>query len=64
MTSDGQNASSVGLGLLEMYHPKSEEAKAYVKNFNNLRGNRILIFTDKRMFFYDDHIIFRSKTIL
>lgn len=51
MTNDGQNASAVGLGLLGMYHPESEEAKAYVKNFNDLRGNRVLIFTDKRMLF-------------
>ncbi|WP_086312883.1 hypothetical protein A5821_000444 [Enterococcus sp. 7F3_DIV0205] len=51
MTSDGQNVSAVGLGLLGMYHPETEEAKAYVKNFNDLRGNRILIFTDQRMIF-------------
>lgn len=51
MTNDGQNASAVGLGLLGMYHPESEEAKAYVKNFNDLRGNRILIFTNQRMIF-------------
>ncbi|ALS38256.1 hypothetical protein ABID30_000045 [Enterococcus rotai] len=51
MTNDGQNASVVGLGLLGMYHPESEEAKAYVKDFNDLRGNRILIFTDQRMIF-------------
>ncbi|WP_206911362.1 hypothetical protein IGL98_002058 [Enterococcus sp. DIV0840] len=51
MTTDGQNVSAVGLGLLGMYHPESEEAKAYVKNFNDLRGNRILIFTNQRMIF-------------
>ncbi|MGX7245226.1 PH domain-containing protein [Enterococcus quebecensis] len=51
MTSDGQNASAVGLGLLGMYHPESKEAKAYVKDFNDLRGNRILIFTNQRMIF-------------
>lgn len=51
MTNDGQNASAVGLGLLGMYHPESEEAKTYVKNFNDLRGNRILIFTNQRMIF-------------
>ncbi|MEI5988778.1 hypothetical protein A5881_000265 [Enterococcus termitis] len=51
MTNDGQNVSAVGLGLLGMYHPESEEAKAYVKDFNDLRGNRLLIFTDQRMIF-------------
>lgn len=51
MTNDGQNISAVGLGLLGMYHPESEEAKAYVKDFNDLRGNRLLIFTDQRMIF-------------
>ncbi|EOL43289.1 PH domain-containing protein [Enterococcus caccae] len=51
MTTDGQNASVVGLGLLGMYHPETEEAKAYVKNFKDLRGNRILIFTNQRMIF-------------
>ncbi|MEI5995479.1 PH domain-containing protein [Candidatus Enterococcus mansonii] len=51
LTTDGQNVSAVGLGLLGMYHPESEEAKAYVKNFNDLRGNRLLIFTNQRMIF-------------
>lgn len=51
MTNDGQNASVVGVGILGMYHPESEEAKAYVKNFNDLRGNRILIFTNQRMIY-------------
>lgn len=51
MTNDGQNASVVGLGLMGMYHPESPEAKAYVKDFNDLRGNRLLIFTNKKMIF-------------
>ncbi|GGC82881.1 hypothetical protein [Enterococcus wangshanyuanii] len=51
LTSDGENASVVGSGLLGMYHPKTEAAKAYLKEFNDLRGNRVLIFTNHRMIY-------------
>lgn len=51
LTSDGENVSAVGSGLLGMYHPKTEAAKAYLKEFNDLRGNRILIFTNQRMIY-------------
>jgi hypothetical protein len=51
MTADGENASVVGVGLLGMYHPTTEAAKAYIKEFNDLRGNRVLVFTNQRMIF-------------
>lgn len=51
LTTDGGNLSSLNVGMMGLYHPKSEAAKKYVRDFHDLRGNRLLIFTDQRIIF-------------
>jgi hypothetical protein len=51
MTTDGQNSSVTGVGLLGMMTVKTEKGKEYVKEFQELRGNRMLLFTDTRILF-------------
>lgn len=51
LTTDGANFSSMNTGFMGLYHPKSEKAKKYVRDFHDLRGNRLFIFTNQRIIF-------------
>ncbi|MGC6767622.1 PH domain-containing protein [Enterococcus sp. LJL51] len=51
LTTDGANTSFMSLGIIGAYHPKSEKAKKYVREFHDLRGNRLLILTNQRIIF-------------
>lgn len=46
-----ENIAATNPGIGGMGHARSEKAKKYVKNFNDTRGNRLLIFTDQRMIY-------------
>ncbi|KAF1296895.1 hypothetical protein BAU15_14420 [Enterococcus sp. JM4C] len=49
--SPGPNSSIGNVGFMGMAYARTEEARNYVKTFNDVRGNRLMIFTDKRMIF-------------
>ncbi|WP_086347735.1 hypothetical protein [Candidatus Enterococcus clewellii] len=51
LTTDGANLSFMNTGIMGLYHPKSEKARQYVKDFHDLRGNRLFVFTDQRIIF-------------
>ncbi|MCB5950771.1 hypothetical protein LI951_01670 [Enterococcus sp. BWT-B8] len=51
LTTDGPNLSFMNVGYLGIYHPKTEKGRKYIKDFHDLRGNRLLIFTDQRIIF-------------
>lgn len=46
-----ENLAATNQGINGMGHARTEKAKKYVKNFNDTRGNRLLIFTDRRMIY-------------
>lgn len=65
LTTDGANLSFMNTGIMGLYHPKGEKAKQYVKDFHDLRGNRLFVFTDQRIIFmtiieYIDQALFYS----
>ncbi|MGM0124342.1 hypothetical protein IGI37_001719 [Enterococcus sp. AZ194] len=49
--SPGPNSSIANVGMMGMAYAKTEEARNYVKAFNDVRGNRLMIFTEERMIF-------------
>ena len=51
LTTDGSNLSFMNVGYMGLHHPKTQKARDYVKDFNDLRGNRLLVFTDQRLLF-------------
>ncbi|MGY3749151.1 hypothetical protein [Vagococcus acidifermentans] len=46
-----ENSSFTGTGLMGMMYVKTDKGKAYRDQFNDLRGNRLLVLTDRRMIF-------------
>ncbi|BCA85741.1 hypothetical protein EsVE80_12640 [Enterococcus saigonensis] len=50
MTS-GENSGFMSAGPMGMSYARTPQAKKYVDNFNDTRGNRLLIFTDTRLIF-------------
>lgn len=50
--TDEQNSQVATAGIMGMYHPKTEAAKSYMNEQDSLRGNRIMVFTNKRMIFF------------
>lgn len=50
MTNQENTAVATG-GVMGMAYAREPEARAYVENFHDVRGNRLLIFTDRRMLF-------------
>ncbi|WP_204122408.1 hypothetical protein [Lacticaseibacillus mingshuiensis] len=51
MTNE-QNSGMATDGIMGMYAPKSQRAKAYIKEQASLRGNRLMAFTDRRIIFF------------
>lgn len=49
-TNDGNSAAATS-GIMGMTYVNSSKAKKYRDNFHDLRGNRLLIFTNQRMIF-------------
>lgn len=50
--TDEQNSQVATGGVMGMYHPKSTAAKNYMHEQDSLRGNRLMVFTNKRMIFF------------
>ena len=50
MTNQGNTAVATG-GIMGMAYAREPEARAYVENFHDVRGNRLLVFTNQRMLF-------------
>lgn len=51
MTNE-ENAGIATDGMMGMYAPKQQATKDYVTSQSSLRGNRLMIFTDRRMIFF------------
>ena len=49
--SPGPNSSMANVGVMGMAYARTKEARGYVNTFNDVRGNRLMIFTEKRMIF-------------
>ncbi|MDH6364021.1 hypothetical protein M2139_001006 [Enterococcus sp. PF1-24] len=47
----GENSSVANVGLMGMAYAEKPQSKAYVRLFNDIRGNRLLIFTNQRIIF-------------
>lgn len=50
MTNQENTAVATG-GIMGMAYAREPEARAYVENFHDVRGNRLLVFTNQRMLF-------------
>lgn len=50
--TDEQNSQVATNGIMGMYHPKTAAAKQYLHEQDSLRGNRLMVFTNKRMIFF------------
>lgn len=51
MTNE-ENTGIATDGVMGMYAPQQQATKDYVKSQDSLRGNRLMIFTDRRMIFF------------
>lgn len=50
MTNQENTAVATG-GIMGMAYAREPEARAYVENFHDVRGNRLMVFTNQRMLF-------------
>ncbi|WP_179394368.1 hypothetical protein [Lacticaseibacillus absianus] len=51
MTNEANSAAATD-GLMGMYGVKTEQARDYVTTQASLRGNRLMVFTDRRIIFF------------
>lgn len=59
--TDSENTGSFTVGWMGMSYARTQRAKAYVKDFKTVRGNRFLMFTNQRMLFLFPTDFFESK---
>lgn len=51
MTNEDNSAAATD-GVMGMYAPHTQAARNYIKSQDNLRGNRLMIFTNQRIIFF------------